>query len=351
MTSLERVKTVLQGEIPDRVPVSLLSFQNATRHGGVSIAEYCVDGQRMADAQIGYWEEFRHDLIDIENGIAAMAEAVGCTVEYADDAAPWIVKPAIASLDEVDALEEIDLRATPGIRALVEATGKVARTLGEEVCIRGEADQGPFSLACEIVGTETFLTSLMDGEHAEEISTLLEYANRQIEKLIRAQIAAGSHYTMVGDSFAGPDVCSPGLYRSYALPFEKQLLTRLNNEGLGVGLHMCGDATPIIEDMVDTGALYFELDYKIDREPVLQATRGKTAILGTIDPSGVMCRGSTEDVMRAAREDIDFFAPHSRYILSPGCTLPYTTPFENVRALVEAAHEYGRYNNNFGLPG
>jgi hypothetical protein len=37
MTSLERVRCVLAGHIPDRVPISLLSFQNAARFAGMSV--------------------------------------------------------------------------------------------------------------------------------------------------------------------------------------------------------------------------------------------------------------------------------------------------------------------------
>jgi uroporphyrinogen-III decarboxylase len=32
------------------------------------------------------------------------------------------------------------------------------------------------------------------------------------------------------------------------------------------------------------------------------------------------------------------------FILSPGCTLPYTTPDENAAALVETAKQYGQYH-------
>jgi uroporphyrinogen decarboxylase len=349
MISLERVEAAVSGGTHpngkelDRVPISLLSFQNAARHAGISVAEYCQDPKKMAQAQIGYWEEFRHDLIDIENGIAAMAEAVGCTVEYAENDAPWITKPAIATLDEVDRLRDVELGSTPAVKALIEATRIVAESLGREVCVRGEADQGPFDLACEIVGTEQFLMALFDSDLTDPVWKLLTYAQRQVEKLVLAQKAAGTHFTMVGESFAGPDVCSPALYKQYAFPFEKSLVERMQESGIGVGIHICGNATAIIEDMVATGAPYFELDYKIDRPVVASAVQGKTAVFGTVDPSGVLARGTPEEIREAVRSDVEFFAPDKRFVLSPGCTLPYSTPFENIRTFVEAGREFGVY--------
>ena len=349
MTSLERVEAAVaggthpSGKKLDRVPISLLSFQNAARHAGISVAEYCQNPEKLAAAQIGYWEEFRHDLIDIENGIAAMAEAVGCTVDYAENDAPWIVKPAISSLEEVDRLQDVDLGTTPAVGALIEATRIVAQTLGSEVCVRGEADQGPFDLACEIVGTEQFLMALFDPGLTGAVRKLLTYAQRQVEKLILAQKAAGTRYTMIGESFAGPDVCSPALYKKYAFPFEKSLVGRMKEQGIGVGIHICGNATAIIEDMVATGAPYFELDYKIDRPAVAAAVRGKTAVFGTVDPSGVLTLGTHEEIRQAVKSDLELFAPDKRFVLAPGCTLPYSAPFENIHTFVEAGREFGVY--------
>jgi uroporphyrinogen decarboxylase len=346
MTSLERVRKVLRGDIPDCVPISLLSFQNAARFAGFSIQEYCLSGERMADAQLAYWDEFGHDVIDIENGVAAMAEAVGCKVEYPENEPPWIIKPAIESLDDIDSLPEIDPFKSQGLAELVIATKIVAKKVGQSVCIRSQSDQGPFSLASMVLGLEKFLMALVEPEKSDLLHKLLSYAARQIAKLCRAQIQAGSHYTMIGDSLAGPDVCSPKTYREYAFPYEKFLVENLRKESVDIGIHICGNATPIIEDMVKTGAPYFELDYKVDRKHVRRVTDGKITIFGTLDPSGLLCNGTSEEIARKVREDILLLGQKGYYVLSPGCTLPGSTPVENIRAFVEAGRKFGRYGKD-----
>jgi MtaA/CmuA family methyltransferase len=312
----------------------------------MTVREYCQNGKRMAEAQLAYWDEFRHDIIDIENGVAAMAEAVGCHVEYPDHEPPWIVKPALESLEEVASLPDVDPFKSPSLAEFIRATAIVAKELADTICIRAESDQGPFSLAAEILGTEGFLMALRDPEQTESIHRLLAYAENQIVQLARAQRDAGSHYTMIGDSLAGPDVCSPADYRKYALPYERSLVNRLGREGIGMGIHMCGNATAIVEDMLETGALYFELDQKIDRARVRRTTRGRVTLFGTVDPTHILCLGSVDQVEEKAREDMRLLGRNGRYVLSPGCTLPYNTPFENVRALVEAGRQYGRYGEN-----
>ena len=109
-------------------------------------------------------------------------------------------------------------------------------------------------------------------------------------------------------------------------------------EGIGMGIHICGNATAIAEDMVESGALYFEPDQKIDRERVRRMTDGRVTLFGTIDPSRILCLGNIEEVEENVKEDIRLLGRAGRYVLSPGCSLPCNTPFENVRPLVETGH-------------
>ena len=345
MTSLERCMIVLQGGIPDRTPVCLENFMQAAAVAGYSVREYCLDGEKMAEAHIKTWQKFRHDMIDVENGVAALAQAVGCHVEFYDDDAspPWVAGPALESIEQVDELKPIDVYQDATLPEVIKATRQIAKELGQQVCLLSEADQGPFSLAAQIVDPQEFLVALLNPKKEAYVHRLLEYAYEQTLNYARSLIEAGAHFTMMGESIAGPDVCSPKVYREFAFPYQKRLVDTLRAEGKQIGLHICGNATRIIEDMVDTGAAFLQVDYKIDHDACKRATQGKTTLIGTVDPSGVMALGTSEDVRQAARYDIDHLAPGGGFILSPGCTLPYTTPDENVSALVETARAYGRH--------
>ncbi|MCP5097832.1 MAG: hypothetical protein GY943_19975, partial [Chloroflexi bacterium] len=88
MNSIERTRTVLQGGIPDRVPVDLHNFMMTAHASGIPFPEFFQDGEAMAEAHIKAWREFGHDVVLVENGTAALAEACGCHVEYMDESAP-----------------------------------------------------------------------------------------------------------------------------------------------------------------------------------------------------------------------------------------------------------------------
>lgn len=65
-------------------------------------------------------------------------------------------------------------------------------------------------------------------------------------------------------------------------------------------------------------------------------------LFGNIDPSGVIGRGSVEDVETAAAKLIETWMPGGLFILNAGCAIPSTSPGENIVALVQSAWKYGR---------
>ena len=344
MTSLERCMTVLKGGIPDRAPVCLENFMHAAAVNGYTVREYCADGEKMAASHITAWEKFGHDMIDVENGVTALAQAVGCQVDFMDDnAPPWVAGPALESIEQVADLKPVDPYQDATLPEMIKATRLIAQEVGDHVCLLSEADQGPFSLAAQILDTQDFLVALMDPNKQELVHNLLEYAYQQVLTYARALIEAGAHLTMMGESISGPDVCSPKIYRKFAFPYQKRLIETLRAEGKEIGLHICGNATRIIEPMVATGAIFLQVDYKIDHDVCKQAVQGKTTLIGTVDPSSVMALGNTEDVVKSARYDLEHLSEGGGFILSPGCTLPYTTPDDNVMALVDASKAYGQY--------
>lgn len=338
VNSLERVRTVLDGGIPDCVPVDLHNFMMAGRATGIPFPELWRDGEAMAAAQIEAWRDFGHDVLLVENGTAALAEACGAEVEYPTDNAPVVVGPR-PSLDD---LRVPDPHNHAPLGELLKATRLVCEEVGDRACVIGRADQGPFSLATMIMGMVQFLTAVGEGDRQEELDRLLEFSLEVCHRYAVAQMEQGAHLTSIGESIAGPDVCSPADYRRYAWPYEQRLVERLKADGIPVALHICGDATRIVDDMVATGAAVLELDYKIDLARVKDATRGRATILGPIDPSGVLALGTPGDVEAAAAEALEVLAPGGGLILGPGCALPPETPAENVHALIEAAraHRY-----------
>ena len=168
---------------------------------------------------------------------------------------------------------------------LSKATRLIKEAVGDAAFLLAEADQGPFSLATQIVGVEELFVALMQPARESHVRRLLEYATEQVIAYARALIEAGADMTGIGDSIAGPDVCSPDLYRRFAVPYERAVVAALSADDAPVGLHICGDATRIVGDMAETGSQLLAVDYKIDLAAAKAAARGRTALIGTVDPA------------------------------------------------------------------
>ena len=77
-TSLERCRAVIRGEIPDRVPVDLHNFLVTVAYTGLPMAAALQDGEMLAEAQLQFWRDFQQDMLLVENGVVAEAQACGC---------------------------------------------------------------------------------------------------------------------------------------------------------------------------------------------------------------------------------------------------------------------------------
>jgi len=343
MNSLERVQTVLAGGIPDRVPVCLHNFMLAVREADVRMEDYRVDPEVIARVHIQAVEKYGYDCILVDTDTTMLAEALGARSECASNEPGRVVEPAIHSLDQVDQLKVINPETDGRVPALLEAVRLMSKKVGAEVAIRGNADQAAFGLACLVGGIEDFLMELAEQPDNPRIAQLLEVCYQSHLAVHRALAKAGAHLTSLGDSLAGPDVTSPRMFQRFAQPYEQRLVCDLAADGIFVIIHICGDTSKILDRLAQYRHCGFELDYKTDAVKAKQ-TVGKAHVLcGNIDPSGVVARGTVEEVREAVRQLIAVWKPEGRFMLNAGCAIPPTTPPENIYAMMAAAKEHGSY--------
>jgi uroporphyrinogen decarboxylase len=343
MNSLERVQTVLTGGIPDRVPVCLHNFMLAAREAGIPVEEYRSNPEAMAQTHLRAVEKYGHDCIMIDTDTTMLAEAMGAKSECAPNEPGRIVEPAIRSLEEVARLKVADPQRDGRIPALLEGVRLISRQAGKEIAIRGNADQAAFGLACLVRGIEDFLVELASDPENPALQRLLEVCYQSHLAVHRALVVAGAHFTSMGDSLAGPDVVSPKLFNRFARPYEERLVRDLAAEGIFTVIHICGDTTRILDFLSQYDFCGFELDYKTDPLKAKTTAGARHVLFGNIDPSAVIARGTPEQVHEETSRLIAEWKPGGRFILNAGCAIPPNTPSENVRALIEAAHQEGVY--------
>jgi uroporphyrinogen decarboxylase len=344
MNSLQRVRAVITGQIPDRVPVCLHNFMMAAREAGIPMEKYRVDPGAIAQAHLQALEKYGHDCFYIDTDTTMLAEAMGAKSDCAPDEPGRIVAPAIGGLAEVDRLKVINPETDGRIPAILEAVRLLAKQVGTEVAIRGNADQMAFDLACMVRGIQDFLMDLATEPANPAIHQLLEVCYQSHLAVHRVLVKAGAHFTSMGDSLAGPDVVSPKMFNQFARPYEERIVKELAAEGIFTAIHICGNTTKILPYLAQYDFCGFELDYKTDATIAKSTAGARHVLFGNIDPSEVIARGNPETVREKTRRLISVWKPGGHFILNAGCAIPPTTPSENIRALIETAHQVGAYD-------
>ena len=342
MTSLERVRAVLNGEMPDRVPVIPQGFMFCAANCGMHIGQINRDPKKMAESQILTQQQFGYDgcVIDVDD--ATLAEACGARALFREDGVAIIDEehPALEDLRDIDNLKLPDPYSSGRLPEWLETTKRIMDAIGDHVFVMGRADQGPFDLLCLLRGAQDFMMDLIT-EEPEVIHHALEWTTKAHILFANAMLDI-AHCTSMGDSYAGPNLVSPATYKTFALPYEQQVVQAVQTKDRPYSIHICGNTTKIIDQMALTGSKILEVDWQMDLGEAHAAVPDHVVLMGNIDPSDPLVQGTPEDVDRKAKEIIEKTKGRG-LILSSGCAIGANTPPANIAAMVAAAKKYGTY--------
>lgn len=341
MNGYQRIRATLGGEPHGRVPVMLHNFMMAAREAGITMKQYREDPQAICRAFTEAVGKYGYDGILVDIDTTTLAGALGVPLDFPENLPARCAGPRLESLEEVRNLPPPWVAEYWGVQVLLEAVRLLKGVFGDEVFIRGNCDQSPFSLASCVRSTSGWLLDIAEPENATLVHELLEHCTAATVQLIELMAETGAHMVSNGDSPAGPDMISPRMYAEFALPYEKRIVRRAHDKGLPYGLHICGKTDRILAAMVSTGADALELDFKTDVVLARDTLAGATTFIGNIDPSGVLALGTPLLVERKTRELLSVFAATPRFILNAGCAIPSDTPPENIRAMIRAARQTG----------
>ena len=384
MTPRERLLTCLAGEMPDCVPVAP-DFSNmipARRTGkpfwdlylynDPPIWEAYIDCARHFDIDSvmdGYfpfiwpsdpvdersWERFivfrSDERIVVQRSYAEDGRRVWedhVTVYYRSDPPTHGVAPTRIGLPaEPEAPEPLE-----GVRAVDRGIGGLRRV--EELM----GDQG-------LVGVALTSTLVVHGEEdmirlherPEQFEGLIDQRDREVERRFADLMAMTPEdrpdFLCVGAS--GTLVFqSPATFRHYALPAVKKAIELATEAGIPTHVHSCGPEKELVRVFAEETSLTVIDPLEIppmgdcDLAELKRLYGDKIVLKGNLHTTEVMLRGSVADVVAASKAAIDAAAAGGRFILSTGDQCGRDTPDENLRAMVQIARTYGRYDRAGG---
>lgn len=195
-------------------------------------------------------------------------------------------------------------------------------------------------------GMENLLLDYYDNPRlAHELAEMvIDYKVRLMKRAIRE----GADAVVSGDDYANQHgtVMSPQHFREFILPYLKRSIDAAHDEGVPFIKHTDGNIWAILDDMVQAG-----IDALDPIEPAAGMDIGEVkakygdriAVIGNVDCSFVLTRGTVEEVEEAVKETIAKASPGGGHILASSNSIHPAVKPENYKAMVEAARKYGRY--------
>jgi uroporphyrinogen decarboxylase len=167
-------------------------------------------------------------------------------------------------------------------------------------------------------------------------------------RLMRRAIREGADTVVSGDDYANQHgtVMSPQHFRQFVLPYLKRSIDAAHDEGVPFIKHTDGNIWAILDDLVQAG-----IDALDPIEPAAGMDIGEVkakygdriAVIGNVDCSFVLTRGTVEEVEEAVKETIAKASPGGGHILASSNSIHPAVKPENYKAMVEAARKFGRY--------
>lgn len=381
MTSRERVRTVLNHGIPDRIPI-IIGASNAT---GIKIKPYRgikkIMGIESEDRYLYDWPELGATLPDesvlqrLHSDVRGVLDRFPQKVYERNKSRPehspfiddwgngqmeiepdnWY--PGIHPMPNAKTIEDLDGYAWPDMddpyrTSHVREQALKLDTENQYAILATPWLMFPFERAIGLQGMEKFLFNM-----ATETDFAQELLNR-VNQLCMKNMGhfldqCGDLIDMIkiGDDLGTQEslMISPRMYRKMLKPLHAEMISLIKQKTKAkIFFHTDGDVFNLIDDFIEIG---------VDVLNPIQTSAGKMSNLeelkkkydkriifcGAIDTQNILPHGTPEDVKQEVRRVINILGDGGGYMLATVHTVMNEVPAENVLAMVDAVEEFGCY--------
>jgi len=249
--------------------------------------------------------------------------------------------------DDIEKFGEVFFDADPWTRDIGEMERMIEQT-GEDAVCHGAVGTNFFEMwaGARDGGRTRAVYDLYD--HSNRLRILqdkfTEYAVEQTKAILeRVKVDA------IFGNAAELDVLGPSLYSQWVIPTISAVSRVTRKHDVFLHVHLHGKSMEALDALIDAGVDVIDPFEKppmgdADLREVKKRYGEKICICGNIKSVDTLLRGTREDVEHEVRGCIQAASEGGGYVLTSADEVALDTPFENIRQMVEAAHEYGQYS-------
>jgi uroporphyrinogen-III decarboxylase len=353
MTSKERVRAVLEGRLPDRVPMNEFLYSKQLYNHVLGYkpdyynAEDVMKCARLLGLDMG--------VLPI-GGFSGIGNSVEQSETYHDEWNILYHKPEEASWPSgvpigfpLHGREDWEQYDFPNI----DAPGRLkeietAVRLGHEYSMGVFGSiRGPFTATWLLFGFDQFSMLLYDDpdlldEVIAKVTDFFISAGRMLA-------GAGVDAVLFADDYGGSGgpMISPMHFTHHVLPQLSRLVGAIKETGVPVMMHSDGDIRTLLPDIMRHTAINgchpMERNAHMDIAEIKRLYGHNHVLMGNVNNQGVLINGSVDDVVAQTKECLRLAGPGGGYILGSDHSVHDDMPIVNILAMIETGRKYGAY--------
>jgi len=351
MTSQERIKIVLSGKVPDRVPFHdsywATTMQRWHREGlplNISADEYF--GCEIARIGGDYTLQIPYQLIEETDRYRVYTDSNGATrrdLNTPDGWTPQWLDFKIKSRDDWYRLKDHAIynasRISRGILDAYNSEHEKGRFVTYSV-------HGCFHATWNKIGMENLLIWML--EDPDLITDMFAVHTQLAIDLYEGIKSLGVKHdgAWVSDDlgYRNASLISPAMYHGLVMPYHKQLCDHFTKDGLKTILHSDGDVRSLIPNFLTAGftALHpLEVKAGMDVRTLKPMYGDRLVLFGNIDVRKLA--GTKEEIEDEIRTKFAVAKQGGGYIYHSDHSVPSNVSFENYSFAVSMINKYGEY--------
>lgn len=345
-TGMERLAAAVGGLGSDRIPVFCNLLDQGARELGMSLREYYASGEHVAEAQLRMRERYGYDNVWSLFYVGKEAELLGPTkIAFATDGPPNVEEFPLKTLDDISRLMvPKDLRTHPAFQEPLRCLRILRREVGGKypICAYLTASM---TLPAILLGMERWMELLLCGP-AELRDELLTKCSDFFRLEIAAYREAGADVLLYSNPFGSADFLPLKLIEELSFPWMERDLAPGGVEGV---VYYCGSSrlNAVIPGVfARTGIAVY---YLSPLDDVAEARRlvGDNGVLAGVINDIPLIGWPPQRIREEVRRIVSTGIGHGPFLFGT-LVMPLAIPEENIRALLDAAFEYGRLDGGGG---
>jgi len=327
MNSLERVNARLAGKPVDKIPNLNIFMSLVAKQAGVSYKEYVLDYRHLVEGNLRCAEKFGIDALSAISDPMREASAFGADVIFPENGVPYSEPSLLEYALDLSRLKIVSPYDSPRTLDRIRAVESLRAEAGGEYPVIGWVE-GVLAETSDLRGINNLMVDLMD--EPPELTELMDTVFRQQCLFAKAQVEAGADFIGIGNAVAS--IIGPALYEKHAFTYDKALVEFVHNCGARAKLHICGNITPLLGMLRETGADILDIDWMVDFGEAVKIFADKhTSVSGNMDPVAVMLQGDEKTVRESVLGCIG--KADKKTCIAAGCEVPGAAPEENLRLM------------------